>query len=78
MAEIVITLAITFCLILVTAVLINFCKKRQNRSRHGLTGMCHQSGGAMCSSCNSQLQKKQGKEDSRNYGDILKKNITKE
>lgn len=31
--------------------LIIFCRRRLRHSRHGLTGMCHDSGGTMCSSC---------------------------
>ncbi|WP_457575512.1 hypothetical protein [Desulfomarina sp.] len=53
-----ILLTTAFCLILTTALVISFCKRRQNRTRHGLTGMCHQSGGAMCGSCASQMQNK--------------------
>ncbi|WP_228854392.1 hypothetical protein [Desulfomarina profundi] len=53
-----ILLAIAFSLVLTTALIISFCKRRQNRTRHGLTGMCHQSGGTMCESCDSQLRNK--------------------
>lgn len=60
MGETVITFAVTllatFGCILVVATLINFCKRRQSRTAHGLTGMCHKSGGAMCGSCSSQLR----------------------
>ncbi len=49
------TLGITFSLLLVTVILISYCKRRQNRTRHGLTGMCHESGGTMCGCCSSQL-----------------------
>jgi hypothetical protein len=51
-----ILLATAFVLILATALIISFCKRKQNRTRHGLTGMCHQSGGSMCGSCASQMQ----------------------
>ncbi|MBU0943886.1 MAG: hypothetical protein KJ804_01965 [Proteobacteria bacterium] len=57
-----ITLLITFSLIVFVVVLISYCKKRQGKTRHGLTGMCHQNGGTMCSSCNSQLQSIPGKD----------------
>ena len=53
-----ITLTIVFFLMLFTAVVISYCKRRQSRTRHGLTGMCHQTGGAMCGSCGSQMQNK--------------------
>ncbi|MCP4337941.1 MAG: hypothetical protein GY799_03455 [Desulfobulbaceae bacterium] len=49
------TLAITFSLLLVTVVLLSYCKRRQNKTSHGLTGMCHESGGTMCGCCSSQL-----------------------
>lgn len=51
----IVTLLFTFCGFVVTALLISYCKRRQNRTRHGLTGMCHKSGGTMCGSCSSQL-----------------------
>ena len=57
MTDLILTVSITFLLILFTAVLISYCKRRQSRTRHGLTGMCHQSGGTMCNTCGSQLQK---------------------
>ncbi|SDP46600.1 hypothetical protein [Desulforhopalus singaporensis] len=50
------TFAISFLFLAATALLINFCKKKQNRTNHGLTGMCHESGGQMCSSCSSRMQ----------------------
>jgi len=56
MTTFILYIAITFGLMLSVAVLISYCKKRQSKTRHGLTGMCHQSGGTMCSCCSSQLQ----------------------
>ncbi|MGB3212186.1 MAG: hypothetical protein WBB19_15905 [Desulforhopalus sp.] len=53
----ILTLAITFSLLLVSAVLLSYCKRRQSRTSHGLTGMCHESGGTMCGCCSSQLLK---------------------
>ncbi len=47
--------AITFCLLLFIAFLVSYCKRRQRKTPHGLTGMCHQNGGTMCSSCSSKL-----------------------
>jgi hypothetical protein len=55
MTTFLITFSITFSLLLATVVLISFCKRRQNRTSHGLTGMCHESGGTMCGCCSSQL-----------------------
>lgn len=52
----ILSLVVAFFLFLATAVLISYCKKREGRTRHGLTGMCHQSGGQMCSSCSSQIE----------------------
>ena len=51
-------LATTFALLLFVAVLISYCKRRQAGTRHGLTGMCHRTGGAMCGSCNAKRYKK--------------------
>lgn len=56
MADIILILILTFPLILFTAVLISYCKRRQNKTPHGLTGMCHQSGGTMCSCCSSKIK----------------------
>lgn len=72
MADLILTVTITFLLILFTAVLISYCKRRQNRTRHGLTGMCHQSGGTMCSNCSSQLQNGPDKNGTSNTGNIHK------
>jgi hypothetical protein len=49
-------LAITFVLLLTIAGLISYCKRRQAKTRHGLTGMCHETGGTMCGSCSSHPQ----------------------
>ena len=49
------TFSITFSILLLTAVLLSYCKRRQNRTNHGLTGMCHKSGGEMGSCCASRL-----------------------
>jgi len=57
MTDIILILILTFSLLLFTAVLISYCKRRQNKTPHGLTGMCHQSGGTMCSSCSSKIKK---------------------
>ena len=45
------TLIITFLTIIMVAWLINFCRKRLAKTPHGLSGMCHQKGGKVCSSC---------------------------
>jgi hypothetical protein len=44
-------LMFTFPLVLIMAFMINFARRRLRRTRHGLTGMCHKDGGAMCCSC---------------------------
>ncbi|MFW2366392.1 MAG: hypothetical protein ACN4GW_08240 [Desulforhopalus sp.] len=49
-------MVISFLLLLVVVKLISYCKRRQSRTSHGLTGMCHETGGTMCSSCSSHLQ----------------------
>ena len=63
MADLILILKLTFSLILFTAVLISYCKRRQSKTPHGLTGMCHQSGGTMCSSCSSKI--KNGTQDKK-------------
>lgn len=49
-------MTIAFVLLLAAAALISYCKRRQGRTSHGLTGMCHETGGKMCGCCSSQLQ----------------------
>lgn len=46
-------LLISFCLVLALILFLSFAKRRQGRTRHGLTGMCHESGGEMCGCCSS-------------------------
>jgi len=46
-------LMFTFPLLLIMAFMINFCRRRLRSTRHGLTGMCHRDGGAMCCSCSA-------------------------
>lgn len=48
-----IQLVLTFILIVVSATLITISKKRQAIAKHQLTGMCHKTGGTVCSSCQS-------------------------
>jgi hypothetical protein len=50
------TLLVTLPLFIGAALLFNFSKKRIRKTKHGLTGMCHDSGGTMCCSCASQVQ----------------------
>jgi hypothetical protein len=49
------TLIISFGLLLVAIFTLSYCKRRQSATKHGLTGMCHKTGGAMCSSCSDKL-----------------------
>jgi len=53
--DFIITLAIAFFLMFSAALILSYCKRRQNRTQHGLTGMCHQTGGSMCGSCGSRM-----------------------
>ena len=55
MTTFILFLFLTFSIILATAVLISYCKKRQSKTNHGLTGMCHKSGGAMGSCCSAKM-----------------------
>ena len=56
MITFILTLIISFGLLLAAIFTLSYCKRRQNRTSHGLTGMCNKTGGAMCSSCSDQLQ----------------------
>lgn len=56
MTTFILTLIISFGLLLAAMLTLSYCKRRQSRTKHGLTGMCHQTGGAMCSSCSDKLQ----------------------
>ena len=58
MKTFIIMLMFTFPLLLIMAFVINFCKRRLRATRHGLTGMCHKDGGAMCCSCSTNMQPK--------------------
>lgn len=46
---------ITFSVLSACGLIINYAKGRIRKTSHGLTGMCHKSGGTMCSSCSSQI-----------------------
>lgn len=59
------TAGISFLVILAVAVLINFSKRRQRKTPHGLSGMCHKTGGEVCSSCAEQVRKG---DDSKHQG----------
>ncbi|MCI5125824.1 MAG: hypothetical protein D3925_15475 [Candidatus Electrothrix sp. AR5] len=41
----------SFVAIVIAALIINFSKRRQRKSPHGLTGMCHWTGGVACGEC---------------------------
>lgn len=55
METFILLLSITFFSILATALIVSFCKKRQARTNHGLTGMCHKSGGEMGTCCSAKM-----------------------
>lgn len=60
--QIVITMIIAFITFAAIALFINHCRRRLRKTPHGLTGMCHQNGGSMCSSCQDQMGEMKGKE----------------
>ncbi|MDZ7641582.1 MAG: hypothetical protein U5J62_06135 [Desulfurivibrio sp.] len=37
--------------------LLNFCRRRLQKTPHGLTGMCHQDGGRLCASCTARIDR---------------------
>ncbi len=49
------TFAISFILLLFLGFFISYSKRRQRRTSHGLTGMCHETGGEMCGCCSASL-----------------------
>lgn len=51
MSQFLLTFAIAFFTILLFALLLNYCRRKLRKTQHGLTGMCHKSGGLTCSSC---------------------------
>jgi len=51
MGQFLLLFSLTICAFLGFAWLLIFCRRRLRRSRHGLTGMCHDTGGTMCPSC---------------------------
>ena len=51
MSGFLLTLVITFFVIIIFAFLLNYCRRKLQKTKHGLTGMCHKNGGPTCSSC---------------------------
>ena len=45
------TLLISFGTVLLFALILNYCRRRYRKTRHGLTAMCHKNGGPACSTC---------------------------
>ena len=58
-----ITTIITCLTLVLVGLLVNFCRRRLAKTPHGLSGMCHQKGGAICSSCADQTVTKEKKVD---------------
>ena len=54
--ELLLTFLVTIPLFIGAALIVNLCRIRAARTRHPLTAMCHESGGAMCCSCSSAMQ----------------------
>ncbi|MCI5142252.1 MAG: hypothetical protein D3909_11155, partial [Candidatus Electrothrix sp. ATG1] len=52
-----ITFGISFLVIVIAGLIINFSKRRQRKSPHGLTGMCHRTGGVVCGECGERMKK---------------------
>jgi len=55
MITFILTFSLTFGLLLAAIFTLSYCKRRQNKTRHGLSGMCHKTGGTMCASCGDKL-----------------------
>jgi len=45
----------TVCVFMI-ALLINFCRRRLARTPHGLSGICHQTGGEVCNTCSEKMK----------------------
>ena len=58
MSEYFLTLIAAFVIISAAALLINYCRRKLRKTPHGLTGMCHKTGGTLCSSCQQTIEKK--------------------
>jgi len=52
-----ITILITALAFTLVSLLINFCRRRLAKTKHGLSGMCHQTGGEVCNSCSKKINK---------------------
>jgi hypothetical protein len=52
------TFGISFTVLVAAALIINFSKRRQRKSPHGLTGMCHRTGGVACGSCGEGVRER--------------------
>ncbi|MDH4317867.1 MAG: hypothetical protein OEV64_05710 [Desulfobulbaceae bacterium] len=46
-----ITFLLTTTTLLGCGLLINYCRKKMRQTGHGLTAMCHKTGGKICTSC---------------------------
>lgn len=55
MTTFILTFTISFILLLIIGPFISFSKRRQRRTSHGLTGMCHETGREMCGCCSASL-----------------------
>ena len=55
MITFILTFSLTFGLLLAALFTLSYCKRRQSKTRHGLSGMCHKTGGTMCASCGDNL-----------------------
>ncbi len=49
---------VSFLTIAGIGLFINFCRRRLQNTKHGLTGMCHKDGGTMCCSCSANMVKR--------------------
>jgi len=58
------TLGIACLTIISVGLLVNFCRRRLTRTPHGLSGMCHRTGGEVCRSCAEMTGSARSKENS--------------
>lgn len=55
--HILLTFIICFIFFVGIVFFLNYSRGRIRKTRHGLTGMCHQTGGTMCSTCRDTINK---------------------
>lgn len=56
MTTFLILFTISFSFLLLCLLILSYAKRKQNATRHHLTGICHETGSTMCCSCSQAMQ----------------------